>query len=182
VNIVSPPRAPSGEPSRAFVQVPGVLSGHDFDFLVGSWMVQHRRLKNRLAHREEWEAFSGTSVATALLGGQANIDDNVLDLPAGPYRAVTLRSFDPVSGSWSIWWLDSRHPHQLYTPVVGGFHDGVGTFFADDQFQGKPIRVRFIWSDFTPGSARWQQAFSEDGGVSWETNWIMEFKRAASPG
>jgi hypothetical protein len=76
--------------------------------------------------------------------------------------------------------LDSRQPHQLDPPVVGGFHNGVGTFFADDQFQGKPIRVRFIWSDITPSSARWQQAFSDDAGATWETNWIMDFKRVSS--
>jgi len=132
-----------------------VPTAHDFDFLVGRWVVQHRRLKIRLAHSHQWETFSGTSEAMALLGGQANIDDNVLDLPAGQYRALSLRSFDPKCACWSIWWLDNRHPHQLDTPVVGGFHDGVATFFADDQFEGKPIRVRFIWSDITPTSARW---------------------------
>lgn len=159
-----------------------VSTEHDFDFLVGSWVVEHRRLKSRLAQSEQWETFSGTSAATTLLGGRANVDDNILNLPAGPYRAVTLRSFDPVSGSWSIWWLDGRHPHRLDTPVVGGFRQGVGIFFADDRFEGKPILVRFIWSDISPNGARWQQAFSEDGGATWETNWVMEFRRTVARG
>jgi hypothetical protein len=172
------------EPALALVGPLGVSTDHDFDFLAGSWVVEHRRLKSRLAQSEQWETFSGTSVATTLLGGRANIDDNILDLPGGQYRAVTLRSFDPVSRNWSIWWLDGRHPHRLDTPVVGGFYQGVGIFFADDRFEGKPIRVRFIWSDISQEGARWQQAFSADGGATWETNWMMEFRRtapAASP-
>jgi hypothetical protein len=89
---------------------------------------------------------------------------------------VTLRAFDPRSLTWSIWWLDGRDPGRLDTPMVGAFQGGVGQFFADDQFEGRPVRVRFLWR---PSAApRWEQAFSPDGGVSWETNWIMDFTRA----
>jgi hypothetical protein len=158
-------------------QTEGAPSQHDFDFLVGRWTVQHRRLKHRLAHSAEWEAFPGTCQSSPVLGGQGNVDDNVLETPAGPYRAVTLRSFDPRTKSWSIWWLDSRHPHELDPPVVGGFRNGVGRFLAKDTFNGRPIIVRYIWSDITPQSAKWQQAFSDDGGKTWETNWIMQFYR-----
>lgn len=172
-----PPSVSQVAPSPQAASGPGA---HDFDFLIGSWVVEHRRLKTRLAHSDDWETFSGTCTATPLLAGQANIDDNLLNLPAGEYRAATLRSYDPVSRSWSIWWLDGRRPHQLDTPVVGGFRNGVGTFYADDQFQGAPVRIRFVWSDITSTSARWQQAFSGDGGATWETNWIMEFRRASS--
>ena len=152
---------------------------HDFDFLVGSWTVQHRRLKHRLAHSTEWETFSGTCKTWLLLGDQGNVDDNVIEAPAGAYRAATLRSFDPATKSWSIWWLDNRHPQELDSPVVGGFRDGIGTFFAKDAFGGRPIVVRYIWSDITPNSAKWQQAFSDDSGKTWETNWVMEFRRLA---
>jgi hypothetical protein len=157
----------------------GVSTAHDFDFLVGRWMVQHRRLKRRLAHSNEWETFSGTCEARMILDGQANLDDNVLELPGHAYRAATLRAFDPSTETWSIWWLDARHPHQLDPPVVGSFRDGVGAFFANDVWNGRSIIVRFIWSDITANSARWQQSFSEDAGKSWETNWVMDFKRAA---
>jgi len=139
--------------------------------------VKHRRLKGRLEHNIDWETFAGTCETRLILGGQANVDDNVLELPGGTYRAVTMRVFDPATKTWSIWWLDSRHPHDLDPPVAGGFRNGVGTFFADDRFRGKPIKVRFIWSDITATKARWQQAFSEDGGATWETNWVMEFSR-----
>jgi len=152
-------------------------STHDFDFLVGRWAVQHRRLKVRLEHSKEWEAFSGTCETRLILGGQANVDDNVLELPGGTYRAATMRVFDPADKIWAIWWFDSRHPHTLDPPVVGGFQNGVGMFFADDHFKGRPIKARFIWSDITATKARWQQAFSEDGGATWETNWVMEFTR-----
>ena len=151
-----------------------------FDFLVGHWTVRHRRLKERLAGCTEWEEFRGTCSLRPLLNGQANVDDNVLELPSGRYRAASIRAYDPATDRWSIWWLDSRHPHDLGTPVVGAFKDGTGTFLADDTLNGKLVRVRFLWTDITPSSARWQQAFSQDGGATWETNWIMEFQRAIS--
>jgi hypothetical protein len=152
---------------------------HDFDFYMGSWRVHHRRLKERLAGSDEWQEFEGTSTAWPILDGAGNIDDNVLELPAGTYRAISLRTFDPESGRWSIWWLDGRYPSRLDPPVVGGFENGVGTFIADDTFKGRPILVRFIWSNLTSTSTRWEQAFSPDGGATWEVTWIMESTRIA---
>ncbi len=154
-------------------------SGHptDFDFFIGAWDVQHQRLKARLTGSTEWEHFSGRTSAQQILGGSGNVDDNLLDLPAGTYRAATLRSFDPASLSWSIWWLDARIPGSLDVPVVGRFSNGVGTFLANDTLDGKPIVVRFRWTVPTPDAPRWEQAFSPDGGTTWEINWIMEFTR-----
>ncbi len=159
-------------------QLTSISTSHDFDFLIGNWVVHHRKLKHRLAHSDDWETFSGTCEMRTLLDGLANVDDNLLEVPEGTYRAASLRAFDPATKMWSIWWLDSRHPSQLDVPVVGGFRDGVGTFFANDTWEGRPIRVRFIWFDITQDSARWQQAFSLDDGKTWETNWIMDFTRA----
>lgn len=153
---------------------------HDFDFLIGRWRVHHRRLKERLADNHDWVAFDGTSDVHKVLEGQGNVDDNVINLPGDPYRAVTLRVFDMQSGQWFIWWLDSRAPIGSLEPAVrGGFKDGVGEFYADDTFKGRSIRVRFIWSHITATTCRWEQAFSSDGGTSWEVNWIMAFERVA---
>jgi hypothetical protein len=150
---------------------------HAFDFYMGKWHVHHRRLKERLAGSDEWQEFKGTSEAWPILGGAGNIDDNVLELPAGTYRAISLRSFDVETNQWSIWWLDGRNPGRLDPPVVGGFSDGVGTFLAEDTFNDQPIIVRFLWSDITATSTRWEQAFSTDGGETWEVNWVMESTR-----
>jgi hypothetical protein len=147
----------------------------DFDFLIGSWSVQHRQRKRRLADNDEWIEFSGTVRAETLLGGAGNMDDNILDHPGGAYRAATLRAFDPASATWSIWWLDGRTPGRLDPPMVGVFSGGVGTFYGDDLFEGRPIRVRFLWNAIAHERCRWEQAFSCDGGKTWETNWIMEF-------
>jgi len=152
----------------------------DFDFLFGSWRVRHRRLKARLKGSTEWIEFDGSSAAQPVLDGLGNVDDNVIDLPGAPYRAATLRSFDPQTKRWAIWWFDERYPHAHGVPVVGGFESGVGTFFADETFEDKPIKVRFIWSRITPTSAQWEQAFSPDGGRTWETNWLMNFARTGS--
>lgn len=171
-----------GSSSPAAVATPSAEPGsavHDFDFFMGKWRVHHRRLKERLAGSDEWQEFEGTSEAWPLLGGAGNVDDNVLELPAGTYRAISLRSYDPETEQWSIWWLDGRNPGRLDPPVVGGFQDGIGTFQCDDTFNDKPIVVRFLWSNITEATCRWEQAFSPDGGTTWEVNWIMESTRVA---
>ncbi|MEJ6004646.1 DUF1579 domain-containing protein [Paucibacter sp. AS339] len=156
-------------------------SAQDFDFFVGTWQVRHRRLKERLKSCQDWEEFMGRCEMRKTLGGLGNVDDNLLELPAGSYRAVTLRSFDPASGQWSIWWLDGRSPGRLDVPVVGSFSEGVGSFYADDELDGRAIRVRFQWTLPAPDQPRWEQAFSVDGGQSWESNWVMDFEPTATP-
>jgi len=150
----------------------------DFDFLHGSWDVRHRRLRRRLAGDTLWDEFGGTMRCRPILGGLGNFDDNVIDLPDGPYQACTLRLFDPVSRRWSIHWVDGRNP-KLDPPLSGSFADGIGTFLGDDRHEGRPILVRFLW---TPGEAvaRWEQAFSADDGANWETNWTMAFHRTGA--
>jgi hypothetical protein len=150
---------------------------NDFDFLIGSWRVDHRRLNERFANSHDWIEFEGTCAMRKILGGAGNIDENFLDFPGGAYRAVTLRTYDPAKGQWSIWWIDGRNPGHLDPPVVGEFQNGVGTFYGDDTFRGKPIRIRFLWTNLITGP-RWEQAFSDDGGKTWETNWVMDFSRA----
>jgi hypothetical protein len=152
---------------------------HDWDWLVGRWTVRHHRLKARLAGSTEWEDFAGTSALWLTLGGLGTVDDNVLELPSGTYRAVGIRAFDVKTGLWSIWWLDAR-ASTIEPPVRGGFKDGIGTFEGDDTLNGRPIKVRFRWSRIAPSSAHWEQAFSPDGGATWETNWVMDFARAGS--
>ena len=162
-------------------QLPQTTQGNaaDFDFLIGNWRVQHRRLQTRLAGCTSWDTFEGSTSVQKVLGGQANIDDNWLNLPGGAYRALTLRSFDAGSGLWSIWWLDGRLPGQLDVPMVGRFEAWLGSFFAEDKLNGQDIRVRFLWTPRSDlGHPRWEQAFSIDGGGSWESNWVMDFSPA----
>jgi hypothetical protein len=153
-------------------------SHHDFDFFIGTWHVAHRRLRERLVGCVEWQEFDGRCTTQLVLGGFGNVDDNLLHLPEADYKAVTLRSFDAAKKLWAIWWLDARRPHQLDVPVVGSFESGVGTFFADDELGGVPIRVRFCWSETRSASPLWEQAFSADGGNNWEVNWTMRFTRS----
>ncbi len=151
---------------------------HDFDFEFGRWTVSHNRLKKRLVGSTDWEEFSGTSETRPILGGLGNLEDNEVAFPSGSYRAIALRSYDVRAQRWAIWWLDGRHPHHLDVPVIGHFADGVGQFFADDVIDNQPIKVRFLWLDTTTDCPRWEQAFSSDGGATWETNWTMRFERA----
>ncbi len=172
-------------PARAYEEIPlhappGTnLSGlHDFDFIAGEWRAHHRRLKDRLMGSHEWIEFDGTQRAELLMGGYANVDDNVLDVPGGGYSGVTLRAYDPKTGEWEIWWVDGRSPHaDIDPPVKGHFEHGIGTFYADDTLRGKPIKVRFTWHNLSPTRSHWEQAFSPDGGKSWEVNWTTDFEK-----
>jgi hypothetical protein len=161
LNILKPPLKPSA----------------DFDFLMGIWNVRHRYLLKRLADCHDWIEFDGCCAARRILNGYGNIDEGEINLPGSPYRGMSLRTWDPDTAKWSIYWLDSRRPGLMTPPVKGGFAKGIGTFLGDDQFERRAIRVRFVWSRIERDSARWEQAFSLDGGASWETNWIMDFAR-----
>jgi hypothetical protein len=153
---------------------------HDFDFLIGNWKVHHWRLKDRLMNSHQWIEFDGTSRLWMTMDGKGTVDDNYIGLPSGAYRAVGIRGYDAKTGTWAIWWLDGRDPHTIEPPVIGNFdfHGGVGTFEGDDTLRGKPIKVRYTWSKITKTSAHWEQAFSGDGGKTWEVNWRMDFTRA----
>jgi hypothetical protein len=178
----APARATQDAPKDG-AQPANPAGAHDFDFLRGDWRVHHRKLRDRLVGSQDWVEFDGTCTMRTLMDGTSNVDDNVMNTPDGTYRGVGLRALDPKTGLWAIWWLDSRMPgNPLDPPVKGRFENGVGTFYSDDTLRGKPIRVRYTWSHITPKSAEWEQAFSGDGGKTWEINWHMDFERVANGG
>lgn len=149
----------------------------DFDFLHGRWRVHNRRLRTRLAGADDWETFKAGNVCTPLLGGLGNLDEFAAQWRGG-YRGITLRLYDPRARRWSIRWANGEDG-VLEPPVYGGFEHGVGTFFGEDTHAGRAARVRFVWDGISPTTACWQQAFSADGGRTWETNWIMRMAREA---
>lgn len=149
---------------------------NDFDFLIGTWKVYHRMLTARLKGSTDWVEFEGDTVVRKVLNGLGNLDENIIHMPTGPVHAMTLRLFDPKSKEWSIYWSTDR-TGTLDVPMIGSFKDGRGEFYAQEVFEGRHIYSRFIWSKFMANSCQWEQALSADGGKTWETNWIMEFKR-----
>ena len=155
---------------------PARSSERDFDFWMGSWAIDNRRLRERLAGCEDWDEFEATSTVWALPDVLGNQDEFRTDY-AGGFVGMSFRFFDPETRQWSIYWADSRRPGRIDPPVVGAFDGDVGTFLSEEEFQGRPITVRFIWSGVTTPTPRWEQAFSEDGGETWETNWVMDFTR-----
>jgi hypothetical protein len=152
-------------------------TARDFDFLLGSWNVANRRLKRRLAGSDDWEEFAATAVARPILDGFGNEDVFTTDHDGGVV-GMSFRFFDPERRRWSIYWADSRRPGELDPPLFGHFDGESGVFHGEDVFKGRPILVRFIWSRVTTATPRWEQAFSDDGGKTWETNWVMDFTPA----
>jgi hypothetical protein len=153
------------------------MNANDFDFLYGEWAVTNRRRTAILAGDDRWYEFVATSVARPLWSGQGNTDEFVaLETPVGPIRGATVRLRDPQAGLWRLYWA-SAASGLLGEPVAGRFEDGVGTFYGHEVYDGRSVFVRYIWDGIETNACRWSQAFSEDGGASWETNWIMEFAR-----
>jgi len=148
----------------------------DFDFLVGSWSVHNKFLKERLNNCEEWIEFEADFQNRPILHGLGNIDQFNTELKGAPFEGVSLRLFNPQTNLWAIYWMDTNNP-RLEDPMLGKFIDGRGEFFSSEMFQGREVRVRFIWIQQDVDHARWEQAFSDDEGETWETNWIMEFTR-----
>jgi len=150
---------------------------HDFDFLYGKWMMPNHRLKKRLAGSDEWEDFVSYDECHPLPGGIGNEDffktDHWKD-----FMGMTVRTYDKATGLWRLYWVDNYFSGGVMeAPVVGKFEGNVGVFEAPDTFNGKPIIVRFTWIVNPKGSkavANWEQAFSADGGKTWETNWKNE--------
>lgn len=154
------------------------MSGfEDFDFLEGEWTIRNERLTARLAGSTDWEFFDATSRVEKVMRSPDGVFGGNLDqmfVPALGFTGMTLRLYDPAAGLWSIYWSDTKS-HRLFPPTVGRFVDGRGEFFGDDVEGGHPVRVRFMW---TAGERPvWEQAFSTDGGETWEKNWVMRFER-----
>nr|WSZ13431.1 hypothetical protein OH837_08915 [Streptomyces canus] len=149
-------------------------SPHDFDFFHGEWEVLNRRRADFLDPDSPWEEFPATSRCWPLFDGAANVDE--IDMPHLAAKGATLRLFDPDTEQWSLNWAASRSG-KLFPPVVGGFGNGRGEFQGDDTYDGKDVRVRFVWAGMSGEAAHWEQAFSVDGGETWVTNWTMDFSR-----
>ena len=144
---------------------------HDFDFEIGTWKTHLRRLQKPLTGSTTWVEYEGTSVVRSILNGRANLVELVVNGPAGRIEALSLRLYNAQSGQWSLNFAGAGSG-SLALPAVGEFRNGRGEFYNQEMFNGKAILVRFVISDVTPTSCRFEQAFSADGGKTWEVNWI----------
>jgi uncharacterized protein (TIGR02246 family) len=153
----------------------------DFDFEFGAWTAHISRLVSPLSGSGEWAEYTGTSVVTPVWNGRANLGELLVDGPAGRIEGMSLRVFDPASGQWRIHWTNARNG-LVGEAMVGGFSGGRGLFYNTEDFGGRPVLVRFVFSDITASSFGLEQAFSIDDGGSWEPNWIARFERDAASG
>lgn len=151
----------------------------DFDFELGSWKIHLKRLVNPLSGSTKWIEFDGTSVTRKVWDGRAQLEEFETDGAAGHIEGLTLRLYNPKSRQWSLYWANSKDGSMGGPPNVGEFRDGVGNFYCMDSYHGKTVLVRYEWSKITPTTAHFEQSYSEDGGKTWEANWITDQTRVS---
>jgi hypothetical protein len=150
---------------------------HDFDFEIGTWKARVSRLDCPLAGSSTWLDYEGTSIVRPVWNGRANLGELQVEGPAGRIEGLTLRLFNAEAGQWNITWANSRAGVLDRATMFGGFTNGIGEFFGSDSLDGRAIYVRFVFSSVTATSFRFEQAFSADGGRTWEVNWKATFTR-----
>lgn len=148
----------------------------DFDFEFGSWTMHLKRLLKPLSGSDEWVEYEGVSVVHPIWGGAANVGEIDISGPAGRIQGMSVRVYNPQSNQWNVSFASLRGG-TLGPPMIGGFKDGRGEFYNQETFDNRAIFVRFVFSDITPRSFRIEQAFSADGGKTWEPNWISTFRK-----
>jgi hypothetical protein len=159
--------------ARAGVQhAPAQRDGqHDFDFEIGTWKTHLKRLLHPLTGSTTWVEYEGTTDVRQIWNGRANLVELEADGPAGHFQGLNLRLYNPQSHQWSLNFASSNGG-TMSQPTIGEFKNGRGEFFDQETLNGRAILVRFVISDITPNSCRFEQAFSDDGGKTWEVNWI----------
>jgi hypothetical protein len=149
---------------------------HDFDFEFGSWKIHLKRRLHPLTGSNTWVEFDGTSVTRKLWDGRAEIEEFETDGAAGHIEGLTLRTYNPQTHQWSLYWANSKDG-TVVVPQIGQFKNGQGEFYAQDMLNGKSIFIRFIWSNTNTNVPHFEQSFSDDGGKTWEVNWITDQTR-----
>jgi hypothetical protein len=150
-------------------------SKNDFDFLEGVWNVKNRKLKTRLNNCRDWEEFeSEIHMRKTLMG---NIENYYATFNGEPFEGIAVRLFNPSTTLWTIYWIDNINPEMDKNPVVGSFENGFGKFYTNAVFNHKNILVIYQWNVTNPNNPIWSQAFSEDGGITWEWNWEMHLNK-----
>jgi hypothetical protein len=144
---------------------------HDFDFEIGKWKTHLRRLVKPLTGSTTWVEYDGTTVVRKVWNGRANLVELDVTGPAGHIEALSLRLYNPDSHQWSLNFSNSASG-TMSVPTVGEFKNGRGEFYDQETLNGRAILVRFVIHDVTPNSCQFEQAFSDDGGRTWEVNWI----------
>jgi hypothetical protein len=144
---------------------------HDFDFHMGRWKTHVSRRLHPLTGSNTWVEYEGTTVVRKVWNGRANLAELEVEGPAGRLEGLSLRLYNPESRQWSLNYSNSAGG-TLSQPTIGEFKNGRGEFFDQEPLNCRAILVRFVISEVTSDSCHFEQSFSDDGGKTWETNWI----------
>jgi len=165
------------QPKRSIMKLPvpdssGLRDGqHDFDFEIGTWKTKLKRMVDPLSGTQTWVEYEGTTVVRKVFDGMANLVELTADGPAGHFKGISLRLYNPQAHQWSLNFANMRSG-VMTAPTIGEFKNGRGEFYSQETLNERAILVKFVISKITSDSCRFEQSFSDDGGKTWELNWI----------
>ena len=173
-------QAPGSAAKGAAPAAPPHDGQHDFDFLLGSWKIHLKRMVQPLSGSHEWVEFDGTVVCKKIWDGKGEIEEFSVDAPEKKIHilGLALRLYNPASHQWSIYWANAAKGAIGGPPVVGEFKDGHGEFYDQEEINGRVIFTRYAWSRINTPTPHFEQAYSDDGGQTWEVNWITDQTKA----
>lgn len=165
------------KPMELKIEPSATSSQNDFNFLVGKWKVQNRKLKVRLNNSHAWDEFESELHMKKALNGMGNVENYYASFDGKPFEGLAVRLFNPQTRLRTIYWMDTNGMMMDQHPVTGSFERGVGKFYAHDTFDGKEILVIYQWDATNLKQPIWSQAFSLDNGKTWEWNWEMRLSK-----
>jgi hypothetical protein len=178
VLVLAPPPSVATD-AGAQLQTIARDGSHDFDFDFGTWQTHSSRLLHPLTGSHDWVEMDGVTVVSRIWSGRANLAEYRAVGPTGVVELLALRVYNPKSHQWSINFATPNVGALGAVPGVGEFRDGRVDFYDQETINGRAVLVRFsIWG-VTAEEARSEQAFSADGGKTWEVNWITRYTRAS---
>jgi hypothetical protein len=183
-NLLAQSIITKNEFTRASIDTSGQLkitpsknsSSHDFDFLIGKWKLEHKKLRSRLTNSDQWDEFETIVEDFSILEGTGNMDVGRALFDGKPWEGRTLRLFNQETRLWSLYWMTSD-TGVLFVPMVGSFDGNIGWFYSKEKYNGRDILALFKWDKTDPENPVWSQAFSADNGLTWEWNWTNTSRR-----
>ena len=142
---------------------------HDVDFNLGKWHTSIRRYADPFSAPSHFASLEGTVTVRPVWNGKALLEEIEADGPNGHWQGLTLFLYNPQSGQWSQNYANAAQGHFEAAATIGEQRGRDIELYSTDTAGGRAILVKGLWSEIEPDSHRYTEAYSDDGGRTWQT-------------